>query len=101
MHAATIGDELARHHSAQADLDARRREAEEALAEARSGTRSGSTPMTSGSGSARTATFVWAACGSSSATVGNEITRLAEVQALIADRRAPPEPAPPPPAPPP
>ena len=85
-HAATIRDELARHRSAQADLEARRSAAEEALAEA-------SVRHTVGEYSddewRRLSEETSQALGlvqADLAKVRAEITRLVEVQGLIADR---------------
>jgi hypothetical protein len=85
-HAATIRDELARHRSAHADLEARRSAAEEALAEA-------SVRHTVGEYSddewRRLSEETSQALGlvqADLAKVRAEITRLVEVQALIADR---------------
>ncbi|MGH7518930.1 MAG: zinc finger Ran-binding domain-containing protein [Gemmatimonadales bacterium] len=85
-HAATIRDELARHRSAQADLESRRSVAEEALAEA-------SVRHTVGEYSddewRRLSEETSRALGlvqADLAKVRSEITRLVEVQALIADR---------------
>ncbi len=99
-HAAAIRDELARHRSAQADLESRRSAAEEALAEA-------SVRHTVGEYSddewRRLSEETSQALGlvqADLAKVRAEITRLVEVQGLIADRpQAPggPAPAPPPP----
>jgi hypothetical protein len=101
-HAATIRDELARHRSAQADLESRRSAAEEALAEA-------SVRHTVGEYSddewRRLSEETSQALGlvqADLAKVRAEITRLVEVQGLIADRPqvaaslgvpVPPEPA--------
>jgi hypothetical protein len=85
-HAATIRDELARHRSAHADLEARRSAAEEALAEA-------SVRHTVGEYSddewRRLSEETSQALGlvqADLAKVRAEITRLVEVQGLIADR---------------
>lgn len=85
-HAATIRDDLARHRSAQADLEARRSAAEEALAEA-------SVRHTVGEYSddewRRLSEETSQALGlvqADLAKVRAEITRLVEVQGLIADR---------------
>jgi hypothetical protein len=85
-HAATIRDELARHRSAQADLESRRSAAEEALAEA-------SVRHTVGEYSddewRRLSEETSQALGlvqADLAKVRAEITRLVEVQGLIADR---------------
>ncbi len=85
-HAATIRDELARHRSSQADLESRRSAAEEALAEA-------SVRHTVGEYSddewRRLSEETSRALGlvqADLAKVRSEITRLVEVQALIADR---------------
>lgn len=85
-HAATIRDELARHRSAQADLEGRRSAAEEALAEA-------SVRHTVGEYSddewRRLSEETSQALGlvqADLAKVRAEITRLVEVQGLIADR---------------
>lgn len=102
-HAATIRDELARHRSAQADLESRRSVAEEALAEA-------SVRHTVGEYSddewRRLSEETSQALGlvqADLAKVRAEITRLVEVQGLIADPVKPepavsraPAPAPPP-----
>ncbi|MGH7631325.1 MAG: zinc finger Ran-binding domain-containing protein [Gemmatimonadales bacterium] len=93
-HAATIRDELARHRSAQADLESRRSAAEEALAEA-------SVRHTVGEYSddewRRLSEETSQALGlvqADLAKVRAEITRLVEVQGLIADRpQAPSGPA--------
>ncbi len=84
-HAATIRDELARHRSAQVDLEARRSAAEEALAEA-------SVRHTVGEYSddewRRLSEETSQALGlvqADLAKVRAEITRLVEVQGLIAD----------------
>ncbi len=90
-HAATIRDELARHRSAQADLESRRSAAEEALAEA-------SVRHTVGEYSddewRRLSEETSQALGlvqADLAKVRAEITRLVEVQGLISDRpQAPP-----------
>jgi len=92
-HAATIRDELARHRSAQADLESRRSAAEEALAEA-------SVRHTVGEYSddewRRLSEETSQALGlvqADLAKVRAEITRLVEVQGLIADRpQMPPAP---------
>jgi hypothetical protein len=88
-HAATIRDDLARHRSAHADLEARRSAAEEALAEA-------SVRHTVGEYSddewRRLSEETSQALGlvqADLAKVRAEITRLVEVQALIADRPQP------------
>jgi hypothetical protein len=87
-HAATIRDELARHRSAHADLESRRSAAEEALAEA-------SVRHTVGEYSddewRRLSEETSQALGlvqADLAKVRAEITRLVEVQGLIADRPA-------------
>jgi hypothetical protein len=88
-HAATIRDDLARHRSAHADLEARRSAAEEALAEA-------SVRHTVGEYSddewRRLSEETSQALGlvqADLAKVRAEITRLVEVQTLIADRPQP------------
>jgi hypothetical protein len=88
-HAAAIRDELARHRSAQADLESRRSAAEEALAEA-------SVRHTVGEYSddewRRLSEETSQALGlvqADLAKVRAEITRLVEVQGLIADRPQP------------
>jgi hypothetical protein len=100
-HAAAIRDELARHRSAHADLESRRSAAEEALAEA-------SVRHTVGEYSddewRRLSEETSQALGlvqADLAKVRAEITRLVEVQGLIADRPAAGAPVPSPvPAPP-
>ncbi len=99
-HAATISEELERHRGAQAELDRERRQAEEALAEAE-------VRHTVGEYSEDE----WRRINDDSQsnldrlrqqlnTVGGEISRLAEVQSLIAapgpKRAEPPAPPPPP-----
>jgi hypothetical protein len=100
-HAATISEELERHRGAQAELDRERRQAEEALSEAEVRHTVGEYTEDE-----------WRRINDDSQsnlerlrhqlnTVGGEITRLAEVQSLIAapgPKRTEP-PAPPPPAP--
>jgi hypothetical protein len=100
---AAIGEELERHHASQAELDRERRAAEEALAEAE--VRHSVGEYTADE---------WRRLNEESRReieqlraklrgIGGEITRLAEVQALITAPRAgspPPAPAPPPAAPP-
>jgi hypothetical protein len=98
-HAAAINEELERHRGAQAELDRERRQAEEALSEAE-------VRHTVGEYS----DDEWRRISDESqthlgrlrhelGTVGGEISRLAEVQSLIA--ATPRRPDPPPPAPPP
>ncbi|HEY8257910.1 MAG TPA: hypothetical protein VIG08_09655 [Gemmatimonadales bacterium] len=97
-HAATISEELERHRGAQAELDRERRQAEEALAEAEVRHTVGEYTEDE-----------WRRINDDSqsnldrlrqqlSTVGGEITRLAEVQSLIA-APAPKRAEPPPPAP--
>ncbi len=98
-HAATIADDLQRHKSAQGDLDKQRRDAEDELAEAE-------VRHTVG----EFADDEWLRISEESdrrlgglrdqlKTVGDEIARLAEVQALISAPMRPAEPVAPPPAP--
>jgi len=92
-HSTTIADDLHRHQATQAELDGQRRQAEEELAEAE-------VRHTVG----EFADDEWRRISEESdrglnglreqlKTVGNEITRLAEVQALIAVPARAPEPA--------
>jgi hypothetical protein len=95
---ATIAEELERQHASQAELDRERRTAEEALAEAEvrhsvgeyseEEWRRHSEQSKSGIEQLRTRLRA----------IGGEITRLTEIQALIAGTRAAAAPAPPPPA---
>lgn len=103
-HAATIADELKRHRSAQGELDAKRRYAEEELAEAEVRHTVGEFGEDEWRRISEESDGRLNGLREQLATVGKEIARLVEVQGLIAAPvrapEAPPAPAPPPPAPP-
>ena len=110
-HAATITGELERHQSAQADLDAQRRQAEEELAEAEVRHAVGEYTEEEWQQLSQESEGRLGGLREQLRSVGNEIARLAEVQSLISGpartaapppapviERAPPPPPPPPPA---
>jgi hypothetical protein len=117
-HAATIADELHRHQSTRGDLDAQRRHAEEELAEAEVRHVVGEFGEDEWGRISEESDSRLRGLREQLKTVGNEIARLAEVQALITAparsqepvaaapspaaqdviERSPPPPAPPPPA---
>ena len=97
-HAATIADELQRHRSAQGDLDAQRRQAEEELAEAEVRHTVGEFGDDEWRRISEEGDRKLGGLREQLKTVGGEIARRVAVQGLIA---APVKPAPPPPAAPP
>ena len=92
-HAATIAEELQRHQTAQAQLDAQRREAEEELAEAEVRHTVGEFGQDEWRRISEESDRRLGGLREQLKTVGAEIARLVEVQGLIA---ATPKPAPPP-----
>jgi hypothetical protein len=104
-HAATITEELQRHQSSQSRLDAERRQVEEELSEAEVRYAVGEYTEDEWQRFSQDSHGRLGGLRDQLKGVGNEIARLAEVQALIAatPRRveAAPAPAPPPPPPPP
>jgi hypothetical protein len=113
-HSATIAEELQRHQSSQRELDGRRREAEEELAEAEVRHTVGEFGDDEWQRIAGESEHKLGGLREQLKTVGDEIARLVEVQALIAAspkaaapppppaeeviERSPPPPPPPPPA---
>ena len=112
-HSATISDELQRHQGTQHELDGQRREAEEELAEAEVRHAVGEYGDDEWQRIAGDSERKLGGLREQLKTVGGEIARLVEVQALIAAspkpaappppqeeliERSPPPPAPPPPA---
>jgi hypothetical protein len=112
-HSATIAEELQRHQGAQRDLDGQRREAEEELAEAEVRHTVGEFSDDEWQRIAGDSERKLGGLRAQLKTVGDEIARLVEVQALIAAspkaaapspppeeiiERSPPPPPPPPPA---
>lgn len=111
-HSATIAEELQRHQGSQRELDGQRREAEEELAEAEVRHAVGEFSDDEWQRIAGESEQKLGGLREQLKTVGDEIARLAEVQALIASspkpaapppaeeiiERSPPPPPPPPPA---
>jgi len=101
-HSATIAQELERHQASRSDLDGRRRGAEEELAEAEVRYAVGEYSEEEWGRIRDQSEQRLSSLRDELKTVGNEITRLAEVQSLIAapakrsEAPAPPAPAPPP-----
>jgi hypothetical protein len=101
-HSATITDELQRHQASRSQLDGRRRDAEEELAEAEVRHSVGEFGEAEWDRIREESERRLASLRDELTTVGREITRLAEVQSLISAPAKRPEPAPSPaPAPPP
>ncbi len=99
-HSATIAGELERHHTAQAELDGHRRQAEEELAEAEVRHAVGEYSEEEWQRIRGQSDGRLQGLREQLHTVGNEIARLAEVQQLIGGPPARPvESSPPPPAP--
>jgi hypothetical protein len=100
-HAATIAQELERHQASRSDLDGRRRDAEEELAEAEVRYAVGEFTEAEWGRIREESERRLASLREELTTVGGEITRLAEVQSLISApaKRAEPAPAAPAPAP--
>ena len=90
-HAATIADELHRHQAAQGDLDAQRRNAEEELAEAEVRHTVGEFGDDEWRRISEESDGRLNGLREQLKTVGKEIARLAEVQALIAAPTRPPD----------
>jgi hypothetical protein len=92
-HSATIADDLHRHQAAQGELDAQRRQAEEELAEAEVRHTVGEFGDDEWRRISEESDGRLNGLREQLKTVGKEITRLAEVQALIAAQPRIPEPA--------
>lgn len=98
-YANTIAEELKRHRASQAELDERRRSAEEELAEAEVRHAVGEYSDAEWEQIRGQSEGRLGEVGDELRSVGNEITRLAEVQSLIAAPARRPEPQAPPPPP--
>ena len=101
-HSATIAQELERHQASRSDLDGRRRGEEEELAEAEVRYAVGEYGEEEWARIRDESERRLGSLRDELKSVGSEITRLAEVQSLIAaptKKPEPPPPAPPPPAP--
>ena len=94
-----IAEELERQHASQAELDRERRTAEEELAEAEVRHSVGEYSEDEWRQHSEQSKKGIEQLRSRLRAIGSEITRLTEIQALIAGTRATPAPAPPPPAP--
>lgn len=92
-----IAEELERQHASQAELDRERRSAEEALAEAEVRHSVGEYSEDEWRRHSDQSKKGIEQLRSRLRAIGGEITRLTEIQALIAGTRATPAPAPPPP----
>ncbi|HEV8176991.1 MAG TPA: hypothetical protein VGP44_04815, partial [Gemmatimonadales bacterium] len=96
---AALAEELERQHASQAELDRERRTAEEALAEAEVRHSVGEYSEDEWRRHSEQSKKGIEQLRSRLRAIGSEITRLTEIQALIAGTRATPAPAPPPPPP--
>ena len=96
---AAIAEELERQHASQAELDQERRSAEEALGEAEVRHSVGEYSEDEWRRHSEQSKKGIEQLRSRLRAIGSEITRLTEIQALIAGTRATPAPAPPPPPP--
>ena len=94
---AAIAEELERQHASQAELDRERRTAEEELAEAEVRHSVGEYSEEEWRRHSEQSKKGIEQLRSRLRAIGSEITRLTEIQALIAGTRATPAPAPPPP----
>lgn len=97
---AAIAEELERQHASQAELDRERRSAEEALAEAEVRHSVGEYSEEEWQRHSEQSKKGIEQLRTRLRAIGGEITRLTEIQALIAGTRATAAPAPPPPPPP-
>lgn len=95
---AAIAEELERQHASQAELDRERRSAEEALAEAEVRHSVGEYTEEEWRRHSEQSKRGIEQLRAKLRAIGSEITRLTEIQALIAGTRAAAAPAPPPPA---
>ena len=95
---AVVAEELERQHASQAELDRERRSAEEALAEAEVRHSVGEYTEEEWRRHSEQSKRGIEQLRAKLRTIGSEITRLTEIQALIAGTRATAAPTPPPPA---